>query len=222
MERTILIVDDEPAILTLITHRLEHEGLRVLTAADGPSALERICVDAPDLVVLDLMLPGMSGLEVLRQMRRFSTIPVILLSARNDEVDRVVGLEMGADDYVTKPFSVRELTARVKAVFRRQEIRRTSTELNVHGVTVNLQHRSVTVQGQAVLLTTTEFEILTLLMRKPGYVFSREELFRHIWNYEVPGDTRTINVHIKNLREKLQGGAAVIETVRGIGYRVRP
>jgi DNA-binding response OmpR family regulator len=222
MERTILVVDDEPAILTLISHRLEHDGLRVLTATDGASALEKISGQAPDLLVLDLMLPGLSGLEVLRQIRRRSTIPVILLSARNDEVDRIVGLEMGADDYVTKPFSVRELTARIKAVFRRLDIKPTAGPLNVHGVAVNVSERSVRVHGQAVFLTTTEFEILTLLMRVPGRVFSREELFRHIWNYEVPADTRTINVHIKNLRGKLRDGAEVIETVRGVGYRVRP
>lgn len=222
MHQTVLIVDDEPGIVTLIAHRLEHDGFVVLTASDGPSALNRVQLHAPNLMVLDLMLPGMSGLEVLRQMRQFSTIPVILLSARNDEVDRVVGLEMGADDYVTKPFSIRELSARVKAVFRRQEIRRTSTELTAHGVSINLQHHSVTVHGRTVRLTTTEFAILSLLMHDPGRVFSRDDLFREIWSYEVPGDTRTINVHIKNLREKLEESAALVETVRGIGYRLRP
>ncbi|PSR21850.1 MAG: DNA-binding response regulator [Sulfobacillus acidophilus] len=222
MQRTILVVDDEPSILTLIRHRLEHDGLRVLTAGDGLSALQRISADTPDLLVLDLMLPGMPGLEVLRTMRQFSAIPVILLSARNDEVDRVVGLEMGADDYVTKPFSVRELAARVKAVFRRQELRNETGRLVVHEVSVNLAERSVSVQGQVVALTTTEFEILTLLMRNPGRVFSREELFRQVWNYEVAADTRTINVHIKNLRGKLQAEASLIETVRGVGYRIRP
>lgn len=223
MSRTILVVDDEPAILTLIEHRLTHEGFRVITAENGHVAWQRITESKPDLIILDLMLPGTPGLELLRQIRGQFQIPVILLTARKEEVDRVVGLEMGADDYVTKPFSVRELAARVKAMFRRQSVESVaSPEIQIHGIAINQEQRWVTVGGQAISLTATEFEILVLLAQHPGRVFSRDEIFRHVWGYDVAGDTRTVNVHVKNLRTKLMEQQDAVETIRGIGYRVRP
>ena len=224
MGRTILVIDDEPAILTLIRHRLEHDGFRVITAEDGLTAWDRIRQERPDLIVLDLMLPGLPGLDLLSRIRSQYSVPVIVLTARKEEVDRVVGLEMGADDYVTKPFSVRELSARIKAMFRRQEDRRDhSAEIHRHGIVLNSHQRWATVHGKPVSLTATEFSILALLLENPGRVFSRQDLFRHVWGYDVAGgDTRTINVHIKNLRDKLGDAQTAIETVRGVGYRVRP
>lgn len=221
MGRTVLVVDDEPAIVVLIQHSLEHEGFRVLIAEDGITAVERVREERPDLVVLDLMLPGIPGLDVLRQIRLLSTIPVILLTARKEEVDRVVGLEMGADDYVTKPFSVRELVARIKAMFRRQEIRSVSPEILLHGLSLNMERRTVSYEGQRVNLTTTEFEILALLVQSPGRVYTRQDMLRQVWGYGEMGDARTVNVHIKNLREKLGTAQTLIETVRGVGYRMR-
>jgi DNA-binding response OmpR family regulator len=221
MSRTILVVDDEPAILVLIRHNLEHEGFRVLTAEDGATALSVVTDQHPDLIVLDLMLPGIPGLEVLRQIRALSVVPVIVLTARKEEVDRVVGLEMGADDYVTKPFSVRELIARIKAMFRRQDLGAATPEIVLHGLSVNMENRIVHIEGRSVNLTTTEFEILALLAQHPGRVFSRQELLRQVWGYGDLGDTRTVNVHIKNLREKLGEAQSLVETVRGIGYRIR-
>ncbi len=220
--RTILVVDDEPAIILLIRHRLEHDGFRVLTAENGIDAIITAKSHHPDLIILDLMLPGIVGLEVLRELRTHSTVPIIILSARKEEVDRVVGLELGADDYVVKPFSVRELSARVKAMFRRQETRSIETDLTWNGIAINLDRREATVQGRPVNLTSTEFELLSLLLRNPGRVFSRQDLLRQVWGYEVGGDARTVNVHIKNLREKLgEEGQGEIETVRGVGYRMR-
>ncbi len=219
---TILVVDDEPAILALVEHRLVHEGFQVFTAADGGAAWHRIVKEQPDLIVLDLMLPGIPGLELLRQIRAHYSTPVILLTARKEEVDRVVGLEMGADDYVTKPFSVLELAARIKAVFRRQNIRIGAPELSMHGISINLEQRWVVANGRTVDLTATEFEILALLAQHPGRVYSRDEIFRHVWGLEVVGDTRTVNVHVKNLRTKLLDAQDAVETVRGVGYRIRP
>lgn len=222
MGRTILVVDDEPAILDLVEHRLSHDGYQVLTVADGDAAWTAIAERLPDLIILDLMLPGTSGLELLRRIRQQHTTPVILLSARNDEVDRVVGLEMGADDYVTKPFSTMELAARIKSIFRRQESRVAATELVRYGIALNPDHRWVMVHGQPIHLTATEFDILALLMQNPGRVFSRDAIFRHVWGFDVTNDTRTINVHIKNIRTKLGDAQEILETVRGVGYRSRP
>ncbi len=221
MVRTILVIDDEPAIVTLIAHRLTLDGYRVITAHNGDDAWIIINENIPDLIILDLMLPGIPGLELLREIRQRHTMPVIVLTARKDEVDRVVGLEMGADDYVTKPFSILELAARVKAMFRRDEMHTLSHEISLHGIDLNADRREVHIHGYLTHLTSTEFEILALLLQHPGRVFSREEIFHHVWGGEIAGDTRTINVHIKNLRAKLFDAQDVLETVRSVGYRIR-
>ncbi len=221
MNRTVLLVDDEPNIVTLVQFPLEREGFRVVTAGNGIEALDVFRSQTPDLVILDLMLPHLSGLEVLRQMRQESNVPVIMLTARKEEVDRIVGLEMGADDYVVKPFSVRELVARIKAILRRHGSTANPEVLSLHGLTVQVPQRSVTFRGEPRHVTRKEFEILTLLVSNPGRVFTREQLLSEVWGYEVSDDTRTVNVHIKNLREKLQEAGDLIETVRGVGYRFK-
>lgn len=221
MSRTILVVDDEPSILTLLQYHLEREGLRVICAPDGPSALTRALADRPDVIVLDAMLPGLSGFEVLRQLRLTTDVPIIMLTARKEETDRIAGLELGADDYVTKPFSVRELVARVKAMFRRQEAHRTAGQISYDGLTLKLDKHLVSVNGDPIPVTMKEFEILFLLMKHPGRVFTRSEIYHKVWGYEFLGDSRTVTVHIRNLRAKLSQAAHLIETVRGVGYRLK-
>lgn len=221
MARSVLIVDDESAILTLLRFHLEREGFLVISAENGNEALAAAHRESPDLVILDLMLPGISGLEVLKRLRLSSQVPVIMLTAAKDEVDRVVGLEMGADDYITKPFSTRELVARVKALFRRQDALPASDELSYQGLLLRFDQRTATLNGRAIHMTYKEFDILAILMQHAGRVFSRENLFKMVWGYESAHDTRTINVHIYNLREKLDEAGSLIETVRGVGYRFR-
>ncbi len=221
MNRTILVVDDEPNILTLVQFPLEREGYHVLTALNGMDALELFRTQTPDLVVLDLMLPSLSGLEVLRQLRQESNVPVMMLTARKEEVDRIVGLEMGADDYVVKPFSVRELVARIKAILRRNTPSASADVLSMHGLTVEVPQHLVSYRGEPRHITRKEFEILTLLLSNPGRVFTRQQLLTEVWGYEIADDTRTVNVHIKNLREKLKEAGDLIETVRGVGYRFK-
>lgn len=221
VNRTILVVDDEPNILTLVQFPLEREGYHVLTALNGMEALELFRTQTPDLVVLDLMLPSLSGLEVLRQLRQESNVPVMMLTARKEEVDRIVGLEMGADDYVVKPFSVRELVARIKAILRRNTPSASSDVLSMHGLTVEVPQHLVSYRGEPRHITRKEFEILTLLLSNPGRVFTRQQLLTEVWGYEIADDTRTVNVHIKNLREKLKEAGDLIETVRGVGYRFK-
>ncbi|MCY0864562.1 MAG: response regulator transcription factor [Sulfobacillus sp.] len=219
----ILVVDDEPAILELVSYNLVREGFEVITEQDGEMGLTRAMNESFDLVVLDVMLPGRSGLDVCRAIRQTKDIPIIMLTARKDEVDRVLGLELGADDYVTKPFSPRELVARVKAILRRSaKGRDTGDEIRFPGLTINLERRMVTVDGQPVNLTFTEFELLTILARHPGRAFSREELLVRVWGDDFYGDSRTVDVHVRHLREKLKedpSSPRFIETVRGVGYR---
>jgi DNA-binding response OmpR family regulator len=217
--RTILVVDDEPAIRVLLEHELGRQGYRILTAQDGVEAIRKVEHDRPDLVLLDLMLPGMSGLEVLRQTKAHGRVPVIMLTARQEEVDRVVGLELGADDYVTKPFSLRELVARIQALFRRLSptARRPITYARLH---LDPARREAWLGGRPLDLTATEFALLTCFLEEPGRVFSRRELFRRVWGLDDIDDTRTVTVHIKNLRTKLLEAAPLIETVRGAGYRL--
>ncbi|MCL5116578.1 MAG: response regulator transcription factor [Firmicutes bacterium] len=223
MNRTILLVDDEPSILELLQFHVEREGFRVLTSQNGENALVRIQEDRPDLIVLDFMLPGVSGLDVLRHIRQAGDIPVIMLTARKEEIDRVLGLELGADDYVTKPFSMRELIARIKALLRRREalVPQPSPEIHREGLVIRPEEHTAALDGTPIHVTLTEFEILSLLMQNPGRVFSRDDLLRIIWGYDFSGDARTINVHIRNLREKLASAGSLIETVRGVGYRFR-
>lgn len=225
----ILIVDDEKKLVDLIQGYLEKEGYTVLTAFDGPSALEIARTSNPELVVLDLMLPGLDGLEVCRQLRQFSDAYVIMLTARAEEIDKIVGLSVGADDYLTKPFSPRELVARVKAMLRRPRTGGTSAVetdvtpplLQVGDLTIDEAQHEVTRNGAVIALTTREFALLALLASHPGRVFTRSQLLEQVWGQDYYDD-HIIEVHIANLRKKLgedSNQSSYIETVRGLGYR---
>jgi two-component system alkaline phosphatase synthesis response regulator PhoP len=220
----ILVVDDEPSIVRLVKSYLETEGYQVLTASDGATGLKSALTNKPDLVVLDIMLPGMDGLEVLSRLREESNVYVILLTARTEEVDKVVGLSVGADDYVSKPFSPRELTARVKAALRRiQKETGTGTGsepvvLSFQRVQIDMGARRVIVDGKPVDLTAIEFDLLVALAENRGRVMTRQQLLEKVWGYNYFGDTRVVDVHLGHVRQKL-GGDAPIATVRGVGYR---
>jgi len=229
----ILLVDDEHAIQTLLSYPLRKDGYDVVQATDGRAALARFAEGTYDLVVLDLMLPKLDGLEVCRRIRARSTVPIIMLTARAEEIDKVVGLEIGADDYITKPFSMREFRSRVKAALRRAEMQphdpaagqdgRTGP-LEVAGLRIDFDKRAVTVRGEPAQTTFVEFEILAALATAPGRVFTREMLLTRIWGDAAYRDPRTIDVHIRHLREKLELDAKHPEylfTVRGVGYRFR-
>jgi len=224
----ILLVDDEQAIQTLLTYPLRRDGYEVVTATDGREALERFGEQRFDLVVLDVMLPVLDGIEVCRRLRSRSQVPIIMLTARDDEIDKVLGLEMGADDYITKPFSVREFRSRVRAALRRSEMLRTrpGTEepIALAGLRIDFDRRAVTVRRRRAELTYVEFEVLSALARAPGSVLSREMLLEHVWGDSAYRDPRTIDVHIRHLREKLERDPTSPEylfTVRGVGYRFR-
>ncbi|HEY8475674.1 MAG TPA: response regulator transcription factor, partial [Chloroflexota bacterium] len=213
---TILVVDDERSIVQLARLYLQNDGYRVETATNGREALEKVRSVQPALVVLDLMLPEIDGWEVCRRLRRESDVPIIILTARGDDVDRIVGLELGADDYVTKPFNPRELLARVKAVLRRASaVPRPPAPIRVGDVVVDTARREVSVAGRLVELRPKEFDLLCALARQPGIVFPRERLMQEVWGYDYAGDTRTIDVHITWLREKLSGSSTRIQTVWG-------
>ena len=223
----ILIVDDEPSIINLVQAYLKPEGYEVFTAVDGPSGLKAARAFKPDLIVLDVMLPGMDGLEVLSRLRRESQAYVILLTARTEETDKIVGLSMGADDYVTKPFSVRELMARVKAVLRRtQKEPGIESSAFLHGpgnILMDVERRSVAVGDSSIELTRLEFDLLHRLLINPGRVLTRERLLEQAWGYEYVGDTRAVDSAVKRLRAKLRTAsvdADCIESVRGLGYRI--
>jgi two-component system alkaline phosphatase synthesis response regulator PhoP len=217
----ILIVDDEPSIIKLVSAYLKPEGYEVFTATDGPSGLKMAKAYKPDLVVLDLMLPGMDGLEILTRLRRESDVYVILLTARTEETDKIVGLSVGADDYVTKPFSPRELVARIKAALRRQQTGASSGEstlLSFKRVQIDVSARSVTVDGHRVDLTAIEFDLLRALAENRGRVLTRERLIEKVWGGGYFGEVRVVDVHLGHVRQKL-GSPAVIATVRSVGYR---
>jgi DNA-binding response OmpR family regulator len=216
---TVLIVEDEDNIASLVTLYLQNEGFAVERVSDGETALRTAERVRPSLVILDLMLPGIDGLEVCRRLRAQSGVPIIMLTARDEEPDRVVGLELGADDYVTKPFSPRELVARAKAVLRRGTGELSHEPITVGPVTVDADRREVRVNGQYVTLTAKEFDLLEFLMRNRGKVFSRDRLLERVWGYERPVDTRTVDSHVKSLRQKLGEGGALVLTVRGVGYK---
>ena len=218
---TILVIDDEDAVQRLVRFPLEREGYRVLGATSGEDGLRLVEAERPDLVLLDLMLPGMDGIEVCRRLRVLSaTLPIIMLTARDDEVDKVVGLEIGADDYVTKPVEPRELLARIKARLRPRARDRVAPPRMVErcGVRVDLEAREVTFEGRTIPMTRMEFGLLVLLLEHPGRVFSREELLNRVWGYERTPTTRTVDTHVVQLRTKLRPD--LIESVRGIGYRL--
>lgn len=223
--RRVLVVDDEPHIRAVLRGYLEADGFAISEAADGESAVRAVRDEHPDLVLLDVMLPGIDGLEALRQVRAFSDVYVVLVTARAEEVDKLVGLGVGADDYVTKPFSPREVTARVKAVLRREPGRMGSGDrdlLRFDGVTIDRAGRSVSRHGRDVTLSTLEFDLLTVLAATPGRVFSRRQLLERVWGYDFFGDERVVDVHIRSLRARLgddAGSPELIATVRGVGYK---
>jgi two-component system alkaline phosphatase synthesis response regulator PhoP len=227
---SILIVDDEPNLRHTLGYNLRREGHEVREAADGAAALAMAQAQEPDLVILDLMLPGLDGLEVCRQLRAWSRVPILMLTARDSEIDRVVGLELGADDYLAKPFSMRELLARVKAILRRAEFGRAAPEaasaerLAAGELTIYPRQRRVLVAGAEVSLKPREFDLLLFLARHPGQVFTRSQLLAQVWGYDYAGDTRTVDVHVRSLRTKLGDRVEAprwIETVWGVGYRFR-
>ena len=221
--KTVLVVDDEPGIVELARDYLEHAGFGVITATDGPSALTAVRLRKPDVLVLDLGLPGMDGLDVARTIRRDSTLPIIMLTARDDELDRVLGLEIGADDYVTKPFSPRELVARVRAILRRVDRQEEpSDRIEVGAVAIDIARMRVAVAGRTVELTPTEFQLLVALARQPGRIFTRSQLLDAIHGLAFESYERAIDAHGKNLRRKLEEDPArprYILTVYGVGYR---
>jgi len=217
----ILVVDDEQSILALVSAYLRREGYEVYTAPDGPSGLQAARAFKPDLVVLDVMLPGMDGIEVLARLRRESDAYVIMLTAKSEETDKIVGLSVGADDYVTKPFSPRELVARVKAALRRLRDAAGpsgSTTLAFRHVRIDTSSRQVWVDGEPVDLTPTEFDLLAVLAGHAGMVLSREQILQQVWGYDFYGEDRVVDVHVGHIRQKL-GDGDLIATVRGVGYR---
>jgi DNA-binding response OmpR family regulator len=226
----ILLVDDEQSIQTLLSYPLRRDGYEVVQATDGRQALERFEEQPFDLVVLDLMLPKLDGLEVCRRLRTHSSVPIIMLTAKSEEIDKVVGLELGADDYITKPFSLREFSSRIKAALRRAEMSRPvetapdEAPLVVRQLRIDFTKRTVRVRGDDAELTYVEFEILSVLARAPGRVFTRDMLLGRIWGDSAYRDPRTIDVHIRHLREKIERDPKDPEylfTVRGVGYRFR-
>ena len=221
----VLVVDDEAPMVELVGEYLRSEGMDVAVARDGPSAVEAARDRRPDVIVLDVMLPGLDGFEILRRVRTFSDAYVIMLTARAEEIDRIVGLSVGADDYMVKPFSPRELVARVKALLRRPRV--ASAEgghLELGDLVIDEPSRSVTVRGDPVALTTIEFDLLLTLARDPGVVFPRQRLLDRVWGMDYVGDEHVVDVHLGNLRRKLGDHATrpiFVETVRGAGYRFR-
>ena len=222
--KTVLVVDDEPIVREVVVRYLEREGYRTLEAGDGDAARDALARTSPDLVVLDVMLPGTDGLELCRWIRSTSQLPVIMLTARGEEADRIVGLELGADDYVTKPFSPRELAARVKSVLRRSDRADESAErLEFGDVELEQATREVRKAGIELRLTAKEFDLLWFLASHPRRVFSRDQLMARVWGYTAALDTGTVTVHVRRLREKIEDDPSeprYLETVWGIGYRL--
>ncbi|BCL25725.1 response regulator transcription factor [Streptomyces aurantiacus] len=220
----VLVVDDDPTVAEVVSGYLDRAGYRVDRAGDGPDALAHAAAHWPDLVVLDLMLPGMDGLEVCRRLRERGPVPVIMLTARGDEDDRIMGLEVGADDYVTKPFSPRELVLRVESVLRRTRPAAAARPLSAAGLTVDPAARRATKHGAELALTLREFDLLSFLLRHPGRAFGREDLMREVWGWDF-GDLSTVTVHVRRLRGKVEDDPArprLIQTVWGVGYRFDP
>jgi DNA-binding response OmpR family regulator len=228
LARTVLVVEDEEPLRTELAYQLEQEGYRVVQASDGAQALERFRADKPDLVLLDLMLPRLSGIEFTRIVRRESDAPILMLTAKATEVDKVVGLELGADDYVTKPFSLRELLARVNGLLRRREKATSAIEptepVSLGKVTVDLAGHRLLRGAEVRPLKPKAFELLAFLLRNPGQVFSREQLLSEVWGYDFAGETRTVDVHVHWLRREIEtdpANPALLQTVRGVGYVLR-
>ena len=234
MARSVLIVDDEPTLRETLAEALEADGLTVITAADGKEALERFRADQPDLVLLDLMLPQVSGIDVCRILRRESSVPIVMLTARDSEIDKVVGLELGADDYVTKPFSLRELLARIRTQLRRLESATAPAgqdqspggpvPIEFGSVSVDLAGHRLLRDGNHLPIKPKAFELLAFLLRHQGQVFSRDQLLERVWGYDYAGETRTVDVHVHWLRTAIEADASqprYLQTVRGVGYVLR-
>jgi DNA-binding response OmpR family regulator len=220
--KTVLLVDDEPTLVATLKYNLEREGYRVITAADGEKAIAAARAERPELIILDLMLPVMDGLEVCRILRRETSQPILMLTARGEEVDKVVGLELGADDYVTKPFGMRELLARVRALLRRTAAPEPDEDLVSGDLTFDLKRREVRRDGRVLDLKPKEIDLLLYFARNRGRAFSREQLLREVWGYDFYGDSRTVDVHVSWLRHKIEAEPhhpARLVTVRGVGYR---
>ena len=223
MADLIMVIEDEKEIRDLVRYNLERAGFRVAVAADGEEGLERLFASRPDALVLDLMLPGRNGLEVLREVRDEPStrdLPVLVLTARAAEMDKLLGFERGADDYLTKPFNPRELVARIQALLRRSRPEREPATLQVGSLTVDTLAREAAVEGRKLTLTRREFELLAFFAQHPGRAFSREELLRKVWGYDYVGETRTVDVHVRRLRAKMRLVPSPIETVAGVGYKL--
>ena len=223
MKTRIMVVDDDPNIRELVRLYLEKEGFEIVTAERGDEAVKLFRASPPNLMLLDVMLPGMDGWQVCREVRKISNIPIIMLTAKDETFDKVLGLELGADDYIVKPFDMKELVARIKAVIRRFQAADTpEKELVVPGLTINISQYTVTYMGKALDMPPREIELLYFLASHPGMVFTREQLLEQVWGYDYFGDSRTVDVHVKRLREKLSGGEELgwqIKTVWGVGYK---
>lgn len=223
--RSVLVVEDEENLLEALRYNLEHEGYAVLTAPDGGSGLETARAALPDLVILDVMLPNLDGLEVCRILRRETDVPILMLTAKGEEIDRVVGLEIGADDYVTKPFSMRELMARVRAMLRRPRktaSARMAEPLRSGSLAVDVDAHQASLNGEELRLKPREFDLLALFMRNPGRAFTRDQILEQLWGHDYIGDVRTVDVHVRWLREKIEVDSSTparIITIRGVGYR---
>ncbi len=221
MATRILLVDDEQNIRELAALYLEKEGFIVDFAADGYEAIQRFKQNPANIVLLDVMMPGMDGFEVCRELRRASDVPVLMLTARSEDVDKIVGLELGADDYMTKPFNPRELVARVKAILRRYESgNRPKNTLAVGNLSLDKARREVKIGGERLDLRTKEFDLLVAFAENPGIALTRDQLLGTVWGYDYAGETRTVDVHVQHLRSKLDGAGVQIETLRGVGYKL--
>lgn len=219
----IFCVEDDSNIRELVVYTLESTGFQARGFEDGSSFLEALALETPELVLLDIMLPGEDGLEILKKLKNSSKtkdIPVIMVTAKGSEYDKVVGLDSGADDYVTKPFGMMELISRIKAVLRRSGKQQNKTKLSVGGISLDTKKHEVKVDGEQVVLTLKEFELLEKLMRNQGIVLTRDQLLTEIWGYDFDGETRTVDVHIRTLRQKLGEQGSLVKTVRGVGYRI--
>ncbi len=226
MKKKILLVEDEKTLVRALTFNLEKEGFEVEVAYDGEEALRKVDQEAPDLIVLDLMLPKIDGYEVCRNVRKTSEVPIIMLTARDEDIDKILGLELGADDYITKPFNARELLARIRAIFRRaaQQAAQSKNVIQFGDLEVDLIKHRVKLKGREIPLTSREYALLSFLVSNAGRVYSRGQLLEHVWGYDYCGDARTVDVHIRHLREKLEENPAdprLILTVWGTGYKFR-